>query len=506
MVNGTKTFITSGVRADFVTTAVRTGGPGHAGISLLVIEKGTPGFTVDRTLTKMGWHCSDTAELAFVDARVPVANLVGEEGTGFAQIAEQFVVERIALAVHAYGIAARSLDLTAAYCRTRETFGTPLIANQVVRHRLVEMRRQVEVARAYTHAVGRAARRRRVRRRRGLPGQADRGRLRDVRLRPGRPAARRDGVPARDRGRAALPRRPDPADRRRGDRGADRPGRATAGIHRMTAATNREAMLEKLADLDAEHAKAVAGGGAKYADRHHARGKLLPRERIELLVDEGSAFLELSPLAGWGSDFTVGASVVTGIGVVEGVECLITANDPTVKGGASNPWTVRKIFRASQIAEENGLPTIALVESGGADLPTQKEIFIPGGRLFRDITRSSAAKQPTIALVFGNSTAGGAYVPGMSDYTVMVRGRAKVFLGGPPLVKMATGEESDDESLGGAEMHAQGLRARGLPGRGRARRDPDRPADRGPAQLAEGEQPRTLATPSRTPTPTSCST
>ena len=219
--------------------------------------------------------------------------------------------------------------------------------------------------------------------------------------------------------------------------------------------TNREAMLAKLAELDAEHAKAVAGGGEKYVDRHHARGKLLPRERIELLIDPGSAFLELSPLAGWGSDFTVGASVVTGIGVIEGVECMITANDPTVKGGASNPWTVKKIFRASQIAEENGLPTVALVESGGADLPTQKEIFIPGGRLFRDITRSSAAKVPTIALVFGNSTAGGAYVPGMSDYTVMVKEQAKVFLGGPPLVKMATGEESDDESLGGAEMHAR---------------------------------------------------
>ncbi|HEX5862056.1 MAG TPA: carboxyl transferase domain-containing protein, partial [Nocardioides sp.] len=219
--------------------------------------------------------------------------------------------------------------------------------------------------------------------------------------------------------------------------------------------TNREAMLEKLADLETEHARAVAGGGEKYVERHHARGKLLPRERIELLVDPGSAFLELSPLAGWGSDFTVGASVVTGIGVIEGVECMITANDPTVKGGASNPWTVKKIFRASQIAEENGLPTVALVESGGADLPTQKEIFIPGGRLFRDITRSSAAKLPTIALVFGNSTAGGAYVPGMSDYTVMVKEQAKVFLGGPPLVKMATGEESDDESLGGAEMHAR---------------------------------------------------
>ena len=221
------------------------------------------------------------------------------------------------------------------------------------------------------------------------------------------------------------------------------------------AISRRESMLSKLADLDIEHGKAVGGGGEKYVDRHHARGKLMPRERIELLIDEGSAFLELSPLAGWGSDFTVGASVVTGIGVIEGVECMITANDPSVKGGASNPWTVKKIFRASQIAEENRLPSVALVESGGADLPTQKEIFIPGGRLFRDITRSSAAKQPTVALVFGNSTAGGAYVPGMSDYTVLVRGQAKVFLGGPPLVKMATGEESDDESLGGAEMHAR---------------------------------------------------
>lgn len=222
-----------------------------------------------------------------------------------------------------------------------------------------------------------------------------------------------------------------------------------------TPAGNREAMLARLADLDEQHAVAVAGGGDRSVDRHRERGKLLPRERIELLVDPGSAFLELSPLAGWGSDFTVGASVVTGIGVIEGVECMITANDPTVKGGASNPWTVKKIFRASQIAEENRLPTVALVESGGADLPTQKEIFIPGGRLFRDITRSSAAKLPTVALVFGNSTAGGAYVPGMSDYTVMVKGQAKVFLGGPPLVKMATGEESDDESLGGAEMHAR---------------------------------------------------
>jgi acyl-CoA dehydrogenase len=153
VVEGTKTFITSGVRADFVTVAVRTGGPGHAGISLLVVEKGTPGFTVDRSLAKMGWHCSDTAELGFSSVRVPAANLVGPENSGFAQLAEHFVTERLALAVHGYGIAARSLALAAAYCRDRETFGRRLIANQVVRHRLVEMHRQVDVARAYVHAV-----------------------------------------------------------------------------------------------------------------------------------------------------------------------------------------------------------------------------------------------------------------------------------------------------------------------------------------------------------------
>ncbi|KRF16796.1 acyl-CoA dehydrogenase [Nocardioides sp. Soil797] len=153
VVNGAKTFITSGVRADFVTTAVRTGGPGHAGVSLLVIEKDTPGFTVDRSLQKMGWHCSDTAELSFVDVQVPVENLVGEENSGFVQIAEQFVVERLALAVHGYGIAGRALALAAAYAKERQTFGRPLIDRQVIRHKLVDMHRRVEMARVYTHHV-----------------------------------------------------------------------------------------------------------------------------------------------------------------------------------------------------------------------------------------------------------------------------------------------------------------------------------------------------------------
>lgn len=219
-------------------------------------------------------------------------------------------------------------------------------------------------------------------------------------------------------------------------------------------AANRAAMLDRLAEVAAAVDQARGGGGEKHVTRHHARGKLLPRERIELLVDQDAPVLELSPAAAWGTDFPVGGSVVTGIGVVEGVECVIIANDPTVRGGAVNPYALRKTRRAGEIALTNRLPVINLVESAGADLPTQAEIFIPGGGVFRDLTKLSAARIPTISVVFGNATAGGAYIPGMSDYTVMVRNQAKVFLAGPPLVRMATGEVTDDESLGGAAMHA----------------------------------------------------
>jgi acetyl-CoA carboxylase carboxyltransferase component len=218
---------------------------------------------------------------------------------------------------------------------------------------------------------------------------------------------------------------------------------------------NERALTEAVAMVDEQLAVARAGGGERYVTRHKERGKLLARERIELLLDRDTAFLELGALAGWGTEYTVGASSVTGIGVVEGVECLISAHDPTVRGGAMNPYSFRKGARASDIALANRLPVVNLVESGGADLPAQAELFIPGGRAFRDLTRSSAAAIPTVALVFGNSTAGGAYVPGMSDYIVMIEQRSKVFLGGPPLVKMATGEESSDEELGGASMHAR---------------------------------------------------
>src|SRR5690348_10464795 len=218
---------------------------------------------------------------------------------------------------------------------------------------------------------------------------------------------------------------------------------------------NRRVQLEALAALEQQLDLVRAGGGERYARRHHGRGRLLVRERLELLLDRDTPFLELSSLAAWGSQFTVGASILTGIGVVSGVECMIIAHDPTVRGGAMNPFTLKKNLRALDIARVNRLPVIYLVESGGADLPTQSELFVDAGKIFQKLTQLSAARIPTIALVFGNSTAGGAYVPGMCDYAVLVDGQAKVFLGGPPLVKMATGEDADDEQLGGARMHSE---------------------------------------------------
>ena len=226
-------------------------------------------------------------------------------------------------------------------------------------------------------------------------------------------------------------------------------------VNDETYRANRDAQLALIRQLDAQLELAIAGGGERYQQRHRDRGRLLARERIELLLDPDSPFLELSSLAAWGTEFTVGASVVTGVGVVSGVECVIIAHDPTVRGGAMNPYSLRKGLRALEIARTSRLPVMNLVESGGADLPSQADLFVPGGRTFHELTELSANGVPTVALVFGNSTAGGAYVPGMCDYAVLVDRQAKVFLGGPPLVKMATGEEADDEALGGAEMHSR---------------------------------------------------
>lgn len=219
---------------------------------------------------------------------------------------------------------------------------------------------------------------------------------------------------------------------------------------------NREQNLASVEKLEKALARSREGGGEKYRARHEAAGKLLPRERVERLLDRDAWFLELAPLAGLDiQGHAPGASVVGGIGVVSGVECMITASEATVKGGAMSEYSVIKSGRLSDVAEQNGLPSISLIESAGADLPNQSKIFVPGGRGFRDLTRRSEARTPTVCLVFGSSTAGGAYIPGMSDYVVMVKKQAQVYLGGPPLVKMATGEETTHEELGGAEMHSR---------------------------------------------------
>jgi len=220
--------------------------------------------------------------------------------------------------------------------------------------------------------------------------------------------------------------------------------------------TNVQQNLETIGKLHDKLAKARAGGGDKYVTRHIERGKLLPRERVRMLLDRGSPFLEIAPLAGCHEGGVVpGGSIVGGVGWVNGVECVINASDPTVAGGAINVHGLRRGGRLSNIALENRMPAVNLIESAGADLPNQADIFVIGGAGFRHITRRSRDKVPIVSLVFGSCTAGGAYIPGMSDYTVMVKERAYMYLAGPPLVKMATGEVVDDESLGGADMHSR---------------------------------------------------
>ena len=218
---------------------------------------------------------------------------------------------------------------------------------------------------------------------------------------------------------------------------------------------NRRWFEDKLQALGQAYVQVNAAGGPKYVARHAKRGKLMARERIELLLDRDAPFLEIGALAGWGTDFALGGSAICGLGVVSGVECMLIANEPTIKGGSINPYSRLKIARAMEICAQNRLPVIHLTESGGADLPHQADLFVPGGEMFRELTRRSAERIPTICLVFGSSTAGGAYIPGMSDYAVLVKNQARVFLGGPPLVKMAIHEDSTEEELGGAEMHSR---------------------------------------------------
>ncbi len=223
---------------------------------------------------------------------------------------------------------------------------------------------------------------------------------------------------------------------------------------------NAARMRELVAELQARRAEAALGGNEKTRERHVARGKLLPRERVMNLIDPSSPFLELSPLAAYGMyDGAVhAAGIITGIGRVEGRECVIVANDATIKGGSYHPMTVKKHLRAQEIARENRLPCIYLVDSGGANLPTQTEVFPDRehfGRIFFNQANLSAARIPQIAVVMGSCTAGGAYVPAMSDETIIVKNQGTIFLGGPPLVKAATGEVVSAENLGGGDLHAR---------------------------------------------------
>jgi acetyl-CoA carboxylase carboxyltransferase component len=218
---------------------------------------------------------------------------------------------------------------------------------------------------------------------------------------------------------------------------------------------NAAAMRARTDEVRALHDEVLAGGGPQYVERHRARGKMLVRERVEALVDPGTPLLELCSLAGLHTGDPVGGGVVVALAEVSHTQCLIMANDPTVRGGTTSPTTIRKLLRGMEVAEANRLPVLLLIESGGADLPHQADIFVRGGEQFRRLSQLSAQGIPSVCLVFGSSTAGGAYLPGMSDYSVMVEDRARVFLGGPPLVKMAIGEEADEEELGGALMHAR---------------------------------------------------
>jgi len=224
--------------------------------------------------------------------------------------------------------------------------------------------------------------------------------------------------------------------------------------------TNRDRMAALVAQLRERTALVRQGGGAKYVERHRGQGKLPVRERIEKLLDEGSPFLELSPLAAWDmyDNGAPAAGVVTGVGRVSGREVLIVANDATVKGGTYYPMTVKKHIRAQQVALENRLPCVYLVDSGGAFLPLQADVFPDRehfGRIFYNQARMSAERIAQIAVVMGSCTAGGAYVPAMSDETIIVKGTGTIFLGGPPLVKAATGEEVTAEELGGADVHTR---------------------------------------------------
>ena len=451
--------------------------------------------------------------------RVPAENLVGEENGGFVLVMQQFVNERLGLAAQAFATAQRALALAAQYAKERETFGKPLSSRQVIRHKLVDMHRRTAAARAYAAQAFE---------------QAVNGSTTDPAVIADAVLAKRQAVDACEFvvheavqifGGMGYMRESEVERHYRDARILGIGGGANEVLNDLAAkilgycmSTAIDTTSETYATQPRGDARAgrrprraarQGAGGRRRALRHpppRARQAHRPRAH-RAAARPGHPVPRAVAAGGVGHRLHRGRVRRHRHRRRRGRRVHDRRQRPDGEGRHVQPeHPARRASGRRRSPPRTGCRRIHLVESGGADLPTQKDIFIPGGASFRNITRASAAKRPTVALVFGNSTAGGAYIPGMSDYVVMVKEGAKVFLGGPPLVKMATGEESDDESLGGAEMHARTVRPGRLPGRRRARRHPARPPDRPAHQLAqEGCGHRRPTTPSRCTTPRSCS-
>ena len=517
VLNGSKMWITNGPDAHtYVIYAKTDADKGAHGITAFIVERDWKGFSRGPKLDKLGMRGSNTCELIFQDVEVPEENVLGAVNGGVKVLMSGLDYERVVLSGGPVGIMQACMDVVVPYIHDRRQFGQSIGEFQLVQGKVADMYTALNASRAYLWPPPATAARRPARTPPGDPLQR-RARHPDG---PGRdPDPRRQRLHQRVSHRPPVARRQALRDRRRHQRDpphADRPravqrnplkprssrpfaarerafhcidrriARSGAGANRFrpprhgaTAmailhtqinprsaefAANAATMLEQVNALRTLLGRIHEGGGSAAQARHSARGKLLVRERINRLLDPGSPFLELSALAAhevYGEEVAA-AGIVAGIGRVEGVECMIVGNDATVKGGTYYPLTVKKHLRAQAIALENRLPCIYLVDSGGANLPRQDEVFPDRehfGRIFFNQANMSARGIPQIAVVMGSCTAGGAYVPAMSDETVMVREQATIFLAGPPLVKAATGEVVSAEELGGADA-LQGLRGR----------------------------------------------
>ncbi len=424
ILNGSKMWITNGPQAEVLVVYAKTDpDAGARGITAFLIEKGFKGFSTAQKLDKLGMRGSDTCELVFQDCEVPAENVLGGVGDGVTILMSGLDYERVVLAAGPLGIMQACMDVVTPYIHERRQFGQPIGEFQLVQGKVADMYVGMNACKAYVYAVAKAC---------------DRGET-----------TREDAAgailyAAENATKIALD-----AVQLLGGNGYinDYP-------------TGRYLRKALVADLRAKLDAAMQGGSEEARARHAARGKLLARERINLLLDPGTPLLELSPLAAYGmyGGDVHSASLITGIGRISGRECVVIANDATIKGGTYYPMTVKKHLRAQDIARENHLPCVYMVDSGGAFLPLQDEIFPDErhfGRIFYNQARMSALGIPQIAIVMGSCTAGGAYVPAMSDQSIIVRHQGTIFLGGPPLVKAATGEDVSAEELGGADVHSR---------------------------------------------------